>query len=178
MPGQTFQVLVCGWACNDGGAAISVNYRAQYNAQDVTLIPLVSVALDPPDPIVVQGATQQFTATGNYGDGTSFDLSLWLTWASQDVTIASIDQAGLATSNAVGATTISAVADTISGTTSLTVVSAAALSTIRHLGGPAIGSRHVTRPAPAHAARPPARSHPRGQTSVPRTLPQPTGRHP
>jgi hypothetical protein len=49
--GQTFQVLTCGWGCKDGGAAVSVNYRAQYNAQDVTLIPLVSVTLDPTGPM-------------------------------------------------------------------------------------------------------------------------------
>ena len=170
-PGQTFRVLTCGVACSgqcDGTcpgqfAAVSVNYLAQYNPQNVTLIPLTAIALDPADPTIAQGTTQPFTATGTYGDGSSFDLTSWVTWATQDATIASIDQTGLATGTGPGTTTISATADTISGTTTITVVSGAAPSTIRNRPAPAIGPR---RPAPPVPARPPVRSGPRGRTSV------------
>jgi uncharacterized protein YjdB len=122
--GQTFRVITCGTACSEAFATVSVNYivQAPPNPKDVTLIPLISIALDPPDPIIVQGTTKQFTATGSYGDGRSTDLSSQLTWASADETIATIDQAGLATGSSPGTTTISATVDTIVGTTTLTVM--------------------------------------------------------
>lgn len=121
MPGQTFPVITCGTACSGTFASVSVNYSALYHPQDVTLIPLVSIALDPPNPTIVKGTTQQFTATGTYGDGSIADLSSQVTWASQDVTIATIDQAGLATGIGPGTATISATADTIRRTTTITV---------------------------------------------------------
>ena len=37
------------------------------------------------------GATQQFTATGTYSDGTTPDISSQVTWASSDPSIATID---------------------------------------------------------------------------------------
>jgi hypothetical protein len=44
-PGQTFQVITCGFACNGTFTNVRGNYCAQYNPQDVTLIPCSS----PPD---------------------------------------------------------------------------------------------------------------------------------
>ena len=54
------------------------------------------------------GATQQFTATGTYSDGTQKDITGSVLWASSDTTIATADAAGLATAIAVGQVTITA----------------------------------------------------------------------
>ena len=58
-PGQTFRALTCGGACTGQFASVSVNYRAKYDPQNVTLIPLTAIALDPPDPTIAQATTQQ-----------------------------------------------------------------------------------------------------------------------
>lgn len=65
------------------------------------------------------GETQQFTASviDENGDTTDVDVE----WSSSDEAIATIDQTGLATGIAVGATTITATADDVSGTATLAV---------------------------------------------------------
>ncbi|MDH4120792.1 MAG: Ig-like domain-containing protein [Deltaproteobacteria bacterium] len=59
---------------------------------------LVSVSVTPANPFVVGGATQQFTATGNYSDATTANLTATATWSitgmSPDVTLSA---GGLAT---------------------------------------------------------------------------------
>ena len=39
----------------------------------------------------------QFTATGNYSDGSSADITTLVTWASSSTAVATIDASGLAT---------------------------------------------------------------------------------
>ena len=43
------------------------------------------------------GATQQFTATGTYSDGTTQNLTTQAVWASSDTNVAAISASGLAT---------------------------------------------------------------------------------
>ncbi len=86
---------------------------------------LSSIVVAPASPAnLVVGSTQQFTATGNYSDGSNMDItSAMVTWASSDASIATISSSGLATGVASGNTKITA---SISGVTSppvtLTVV--------------------------------------------------------
>src|SRR5271157_1733552 len=56
------------------------------------------------------GQTQQFTATGQYSDGTTQDLTTNsnIIWGSSSSTVASISSGGLATANAAGTTNITA----------------------------------------------------------------------
>ena len=44
---------------------------------------LVSVAVTPANPSIAKGASQQFSATGSYSDGTTQNLSSTVAWASQ-----------------------------------------------------------------------------------------------
>ncbi|MHB8483265.1 MAG: Ig-like domain-containing protein, partial [Nitrospiria bacterium] len=58
---------------------------------------LQSITVNPLNPTIPGGLNQQFTATGNYSDGTSHDVTLSVTWNSGTTTVASINPSGLAT---------------------------------------------------------------------------------
>jgi len=73
-------------------------------------------------PTVVIGKTLQFTATGQYSDGTSKDLTTQVTWASSLTSVATINANGLTTGVAVGGTDIFATLGNISGGSTLSVV--------------------------------------------------------
>src|SRR5208337_263875 len=75
--------------------------------------------------------TQQFTATGNYSDGSTKDLTASVTWSSSATSIATITSGGNATVLAYGTTNISATFVGITGSTALTVVSTASLKSIQ-----------------------------------------------
>ena len=97
----------------------------------VTVAQLVSIEVTPVNPSIAKGTTKQFTATGTFSDGTTQDLTTQATWSSSNTGMATISNAvgsnGLATSAAVGTTTITAIDATsgISGSTALTVTNTA-----------------------------------------------------
>jgi hypothetical protein len=84
----------------------------------VTDTTLASIAItpNPASPINV-GSTQQFTATGYYPGGTTQDFTHSVTWSSSKTSVATIDNAGLATAVAAGTATITAI-DPITGISS------------------------------------------------------------
>jgi len=89
----------------------------------VTLRALVSLIVNPADVSIDRSATQQFTATGNFSDKTSKDLTASAKWKSSDTTVAAIDPAGLATAKAkLGTTTITASVKNKTGSAVLTVM--------------------------------------------------------
>ncbi len=94
----------------------------------VTTATLNSITITPTNPICY-GTTQQFTATGNYSDLTTQDITSVVTWSSDTPGVATISNAagfrGLATSIAVGNTEIKAELGAISETTTLEVRTAA-----------------------------------------------------
>ena len=90
----------------------------------VTAATLSSIAVTPVNPSIAKGSTQQFTATGTFSDGSTQNLSSTATWSSSAATIATINTSGLATAVGVGSTTIKATSGAISGSTSLTVMTA------------------------------------------------------
>ena len=94
---------------------------------NVTAAELVSIDLSPLSPSIVQGgATEQFTATGNYTDSTTQDLTSSVTWASSSTAVADfVTTAGEATSGTTGVTTITATLGIISGSTALNVATGA-----------------------------------------------------
>ncbi len=81
---------------------------------------LVSIQVTPAASSISNGATQQFTATGTYSDGTTSILTA--NWLSSNLSVATVNTAGLATGVGGGTTTISATSGTVTGTTTLTVV--------------------------------------------------------
>jgi uncharacterized protein YjdB len=99
----------------------------------VTNASLVSIDVTPANPSINVKTQQQFTATGNFSDGTTQNISNVVKWTSSPSSIASITIAsGLATGRAVGTTTITATFTTssgsVSGSTQLSVTQATLLS--------------------------------------------------
>jgi 6-phosphogluconolactonase (cycloisomerase 2 family) len=83
---------------------------------------LQSVVVTPTSPSIVKGATQQFTATGHFSNGTLKDLTGTVTWTSSSTAVVTINNTGLATGVAVGGPiTITAASGAVNGTTTLTV---------------------------------------------------------
>ena len=93
---------------------------------------LVSIAVTPSAPAIALGGTQQFTATGTYSDTTMQNLTASVTWSTSAPGVATIANGGLATSVAIGSTTIGATynstSGTIGGSTTLTVKAVAPVS--------------------------------------------------
>jgi Big-like domain-containing protein/beta-propeller repeat-containing protein len=90
------------------------------NGFTVTALSLTSIAVTPnPAPSIAIGATEQFTATGTFSDGSTQNLTSTATWASSNSGFASISNTagtrGLATGVAVGMTSINA---SVNGVTS------------------------------------------------------------
>jgi hypothetical protein len=90
---------------------------------------LTSISVSPTSATVNVGATQQFSATGNYSDGSTKDLTSSSTWTSSDTTKVTIESAGqqspgLASGVAAGSATITAASASQSGSSSVTVKAA------------------------------------------------------
>jgi uncharacterized protein YjdB len=81
---------------------------------------LASIAVSPSAPTIAVAATQQFTATGTYSDG-STQLLTTATWTAATPAIAIVNASGLATAVASGATPITASLNGITGSATLTV---------------------------------------------------------
>jgi hypothetical protein len=91
----------------------------------VTLGVLQSISVAPVNPSVAAGLTQQFTATGNYSDGTTQALTSGVTWSSGNTAVATVNaSSGLASAAktaAGGSATIKAVYGAFSASTTLSV---------------------------------------------------------
>lgn len=97
----------------------------------VTRAILTSISVSPVSPSIPAtpaGITQQFTAIGAFSDGTNLDISPQVVWNSSNLSVATIDGNGLATSVAAGLSIITATNQTISGSTTLIVTSTALTS--------------------------------------------------
>ena len=83
---------------------------------------LVAISISPSNSILtLSSKTQQFTATGTFGDSSSKDITSSVTWSSSSTNVATINSSGLATAGSTGSTTITASESGITGTTTLTV---------------------------------------------------------
>ncbi len=98
----------------------------------ITGATLNSIVVTPADPSIAKGTTLQFTATGNYSDGSSFDLTQTAVWASSMTSVATISNAGGSNGEAsaadIGSTTIAAAFGGKTGSTTLTVTAATLVS--------------------------------------------------
>ena len=83
---------------------------------------IASLNVFPANPSAVTEKGQQFTATGNYSDGSQQDLTKTASWTSSNTSVSTIDASGMATTIQTGSTTISATFGSVSGSTTLTVV--------------------------------------------------------
>src|SRR5579863_5321195 len=87
----------------------------------VTAALLQSITVSPANPTIPIGLSQPLSATGNYSDGTSHDLTSLVIWSSGTLAVATISPGGLAMGVATGPSLIRASSGMISGSTTLTV---------------------------------------------------------
>lgn len=86
---------------------------------------LGSIAVTPASTSLQVGSVQPFVATGTFTDGSTADLTASAIWSSSQTSFATINSTtGVAHGAAVGTTTISATAGTISGSTTLNIIPA------------------------------------------------------
>ena len=102
---------------------VSAPFAAAQTLQSITIIQIYD--LSEPTSIGV-GALRQFTAYGNYSDGSQQYLTQQATWTSADTAIATVTPTmGLVTAVGAGTTNISATFNGITGSSSLTVIATA-----------------------------------------------------
>ncbi|HYG36610.1 MAG TPA: DUF4082 domain-containing protein, partial [Clostridia bacterium] len=100
---------------------MAANYWVDVVFQTGSTATLNSIAVTPAGPSITAGATQQFTATGTYSDGSTQNLASQVSWNSSSTAVATVNASGLATGVTAGTTTISASLSGVSGSTVLTV---------------------------------------------------------
>jgi len=109
----------------------------QSSATPIPILSLRSIIVTPANKVLPLGATQQYTATATYSNGTSADVTAKATWQAGTglkviggpPPVATISSGGLATTSAVGSIAITATQGVISGSTAL-YVNAATLQSI------------------------------------------------
>jgi 6-phosphogluconolactonase (cycloisomerase 2 family) len=92
-------------ACGGGGGT---------TVQTPPPVTLQSITLAAPNTSVPAGFTEQFTATGNYSDGTTKPLAT-ASWSTSDSTLATITSSGLLTTLKTGTVTVIAASGSIKG---------------------------------------------------------------
>ena len=118
-------VFAYGWSSTFPNQSWSaVNYWVDVVFQAGISTTLTSLVVTPANPNILTGASQQFTATRTYSDGSVEDITSQATWASSIAGVATINTSGLAIGVSTGATTISATLAGVMGSTVLSVQSA------------------------------------------------------
>jgi hypothetical protein len=119
-----------------GPATISAAFNSITGSTSLTSADVASIAVAPPDAIIILGATQQYSATGTLAAGGSptQDLTSWATWTSSQPSVATISNTagtkGLATSQSTGTTFIMAAYALVTSNTATLEVTPATLQTI------------------------------------------------
>ena|SRR5208282_2091852 len=109
-----------------GVAQVSAAYQGITGSGSLTIgqAALLSITVSSNSSSLPVGESEQFTATGNFTDGTTQNLTQSATWTSSEPTVASVSSSGWVATNAVGTDMISATAGSVVGSASLTVTSA------------------------------------------------------
>ncbi len=82
---------------------------------------LTSISVTPANPSIALGNTQQFTATGTFSNGSTQNLTPYVTWSSSAQSVATISAGGLAAAVTAGSSSIGATIGGVAGSTTLTV---------------------------------------------------------
>jgi uncharacterized protein YjdB len=118
-----------------GSTSITATLNGTAGSATVTVTPAVlsSISVTPGSSSIAKGTTVKLTATGNYSDGSTQDLTTQASWTSTDNTVAQVANVsgsnGLVTGLGVGSTSIIATFNGTSGSATVTVT-AATLSSI------------------------------------------------
>jgi hypothetical protein len=83
---------------------------------------LMSVSVTPLGPAIETGGTRQLTATGNFSDGSTVDVTATAVWNSSATGVATISAGGLVSGVSAGQTTITATSNSFAGVTAVNVV--------------------------------------------------------
>lgn len=86
---------------------------------------LVSISVAASHPLLPLGSGEQLTATGTYTDGSTKDLTGSATWASSSLAVVSVSSGGVIQAKGIGSAGVSATSSSITGSTNLSVGSAA-----------------------------------------------------
>lgn len=105
-------------ACGSGSFAPGIGNASLSSSS------LQSIQVAPPQPSIIMGQDQQFTAIGLYHDGSSKDITSSVVWASSNTSVAKISGSGFAKSGTMGSATISATLSGVTGDSTLTVTKA------------------------------------------------------
>ncbi len=93
---------------------------------------LTSISVTPASASYQVSATQQFTATAHYSDGSSKDITQSATWSSSDTSVATVSNSsgtqGTATMVGSGSTSITAAVGSVEGTAAISVTSPVTIS--------------------------------------------------
>lgn len=95
------------------------NKTSDPNVMTVTEPVLQSIALSLTNPSILTLSTKKITATGNYSDGSTPDITSQVAWSSSNADIATIAADGTMSALTQGTTTISATLGSIAQTTNL-----------------------------------------------------------
>ena len=126
--------LVTGVAAGTTAISASLNGATGSTQLTVASAALNSISVQGASASIASGATDQFSATGQYSNGTTQNLTTQVTWTSSNTAVATIDSAGLATAVAAGTTTISASLNGATGSTQLSVTSGTPATTSNFSG--------------------------------------------
>jgi len=126
----TVNALGYATAVGKGVAQLSAGYQGMISNASITVGPpaLVSITVSPNQVSLPVGESDQLTATGNYTDGSTQNLTQSATWSSLGPAIASVSPAGAAVAKGVGTTTISAASGSVTGTANFAVTPAAVVA--------------------------------------------------
>ena len=117
-----------------GTTTITATIGAVTGRTSVTVIasPLTSITVAPATATITVHGTKSFTATGNYANGTTADLTASVTWSSSNTAVLSVSNAtatrGLATGVAAGTANVQAAFQGVTGTAAVTVSPATLIS--------------------------------------------------
>ncbi len=117
-------------AAGKGSAQVSAAYQGFTGSAAITVgsPALVSIAVNPISSSLPVGKTEQLIATGIYTDGSTQNLTQTATWSSSAVTTATVNAAGAVVAKTIGTAAISASSGSVTGTASLAVTAAVAVS--------------------------------------------------
>ncbi len=117
-------------ASAQGAAQVSASYQSIKGTTAVTIGPpaLASITLTANQPSLPLGESEQITATGNFSDGSTQDLTQTAAWTSSGPGVASVTPVGLVAALGVGSCTVSATSGSITGSANLAVTPAVVVS--------------------------------------------------
>src|SRR5712672_618107 len=91
------------WGCGGGGS---------YTPPPPP-VTLQTINVTPANSSIAPGIALKFTATGNYSDGSTKDVSSFAQWTSTNAAVATVDGTGAATTKGTGNTTIQAALNSV-----------------------------------------------------------------